>query len=128
MAKFRIDYAEVEVNIDDYNEGELDYVNSWDVDVKGNTYNSLKELIKGVARNSYVFSENPSDWVYIDGRLDTDALVNNDNEEPDDDELEGWKKGEVTLYNAHVMVGVSVISEEHELTEEEAEEQGINIY
>lgn len=128
--KIRVDYATVEVSEDSYNEGELDYVNSWTIDsLVGKTFNNVDELIKAINNAEWVFSDNKSDYVYIDSRIDTDATVNVDNEEPSEYEYEAWKRGELMLYNAHLMVGVTMVPTglEHDMTEEEAESFGLDI-
>lgn len=129
--RIRIDYANVEVDEDSYEEGELDYVNSWSIDsLKGKTFDNVDELVQAINRAEWVFSADKSDYVYIDGRIDTDAAVNVDNVEPSKDEYEAWKRGELMLYNAHLMVGVTMVPAgmDHEMTPEEAESFGLEVY
>lgn len=129
MAKtFRITYATVDVYEDSYSKGEGAYVNGWDLRIKGNTYKSLTDIIKAVRNEDYVFSDDKKNWVYMDGRLLTDALVNVDNEEPYDDEYKQWKSGDLMLYVARLDIGIEVYDEAHDLTEEEAEAEGFEIY
>lgn len=129
MAKtFRVKYAEVEVDEDSYDKGEGAYVNSWDMRIKGKTFKSLTDIINAASKEDYVFSNDKQNWVYMDGRLLTDAQVNVDNEEPDTDEYEQWKRGDLMLYIAHLDIGVEVYDAVHDLTEEEAEAEGFEIY
>lgn len=128
--KIRVDYATVEVTEDSYSDGELDYVNSWSIDsLKGKTFDNADELIKAINDAEWIFSDNKSDYVYIDSRIDTDATVNVDNEKPSDYEYEAWTHDELMLYNAHLMVGVTMVPSglEHDMTEEEAESFGLAI-
>ena len=129
MAKtFRVKFAEVEVDEDSYEAGEGAYVNSWDMSIKGKTFSSLEEIVKAASNEDYVFSDNKENWVYMDGRLLTDATVNEDGDKPYEDELEQWKQGNLMLYVAHLDIGVEVYDEVHDLTEEEAEAEGFYIY
>lgn len=119
--------AYVEVYEDDYEEGEGDYANAWDFDVRGE-YDSAEELVKAIAKNSFIFSDKVKDYSFIDSTIQTSAFVNNDNEEPSKAEIEAWKNGELKLYNAYLSVLVSCVMGEHEMTEDEAEEFGFEIY
>lgn len=129
--KIRVDYAGVEVYEDTYNEGEGDYVNYWEVDVAGRTFNNVDELVAAVNKASYgVFSADKGDYVYIDGRIDTDAEVDVDNDTPSDEQYEEWKAGEIMLYVARLAIGVTMVPDgyDHEMTEEEAESFGLPVY
>ena len=133
MAKtFIVRYATVDVYEDIYDEGEGAYVNGWNMSIKGNAYKSLTDIIKAVSIEDPIFSDDKQNWVYMDGRLLTDAEVNADNEEPDDDEYEQWGNGDLMLYVARLDIGIDVYDEAYELTEEEAEEEaeaeGFQIY
>lgn len=126
--RIRIKYAEVEVCEDSYEEGELNYVNSWDIDsLKHQEFDDINSLIEAIADASYIFTADKGDYVYIDGRIDTDATVNSDNELPSDEEYAAWRRGELMLYNAHLMVGLEMVPNgyTHDMTEEEAEAFGL---
>lgn len=114
----------VDVYEDDYEKGEGAHVNTYEVDVRG-TYGSIQELVSAIS--SYGFSENTDDYGYIDGRIFSDAMVDVDNDEPSEQQIEAWKRGQETLYAARVDIPVSV-GDIHEMTEAEAEEFGIEIY
>lgn len=127
----RVDYAHVEVDEDSYEEGELGYVNSWSIDsLKGKTFDNVDELVQAINNAEWVFSADKSEYAYIDGRIGTDATVNENNEEPDEEEYAAWKSGELMLYTAHLMVGVTMIPTgmDHEMTPEEAEAFGLEVY
>lgn len=129
--KLYIDYASVEVYEDTYEDGEGQYVNSWDIsEIVGDTYDDVDALITAINKASGVFSTDKSDYYYIDGRIDTAAEVNVDNYEPTEDEYALWKRGELMLYAAHLSVGVTMVPTgfEHEMTEEEAEAFGLEVY
>ena len=119
--------AMVDVAVDDYEQGEGDFVNSWDFKIPSD-YDSAEDLVYAIARNSGVFSDKVEDYVFLDGSIQTDALVNNDNEEPSKAEIEAWKNGEETLYNAHLYLSVSCVMDEHEMTDDEAEAFGFPVY
>lgn len=131
--KIRIDYTDIEVAEDSWTEGELEYVNSWDLnyELKNKTFNTIDELVQAVADASYCFSNDKANYYFFDtGRIDTDATVNADNEEPSVDELAAWKRDEIMLYNAHLRIGVTMvpIGMDHKMTEEEAKSFGLPIY
>lgn len=127
----RIKYAEVEVAEDSYEQGELGYVNSWDIPhLKGREFDTIESLIQAIADETYIFSDDKQDYIYIDGRIDTDATVNDLNERPSDAEYEDWKRGEIKLYNAHLLCGLEMVPKgyTHDMTDEEAEEFGLEVY
>jgi hypothetical protein len=106
-------------------------VNTWYIDnLKGRTFKTASELAEAINREAGCFSANIKDYVYFDGRIATVAEVNNDNEEPSDLEYEQWKRGELTLYVAHLFCDITMVPTgyEHDMTEEEAEAFGIPIY
>ena len=116
--------AYVDVYEDDYEQGEGAHVNTWEADVRG-TYRSIQDLVNAISQ--YGFSDNVSDYGYIDGRIFTDAMVDVDNDEPSAAQIEAWKRGEEQLYAARFDVTVNV-GDVHPMTEEEAESLGIGIY
>ena len=127
----KVQFAEVEVYQDVYDQGEKDYVNSWSIDeIKGMTFKTAADLVQAINYYSGIFSDKIEDYVYIDGRIDTDAFVNEDNDEPTPAEIQIWRNGELMLYNAHLLVGLCLVPENYEedFTEERAEEYGFSIY
>lgn len=124
--RYRIDYANVDIHVDSYTEGELEYIQSFDLQITG-TYNTMDDVLEAIENTYMGFTSEQKNYCYIDGRIDTDSLVNVYNNEADETEIEEWKKGELTLYNAHLMCGISVISDEHELSEKEAEALGFEV-
>ena len=117
--------AVVDVYEDDYNEGEGDYVNGWDFDIRG-AYDTIQQLVNKLAE--YGFSENPDDYVFLDGTIQSDAFQDADGMEPSDADIEAWKRGEIQLYNAHLVLPLGVGSAIHQMTEEEAEAFGLSVY
>ena len=117
----------VEVYEDSYEQGEGAYVNGWDFDVRG-TYDTFQDLIDAIENATYCFTNRPDNYVFLDGTIQTDAIVDEDNEEPSDRQLQAWKRGEYELYAARLVLPIEVGAESHEMTEEEAEMFGISIY
>ena len=127
----RVDYAGVEVYEDSYGEGEGDYVNHWDIDtLKGKIFNNVDELVAAINEASYdVFSANKGDYVYFDGRIETDAEVDVDNDVPSEDQYAEWKAGDLMLYVARLTIKVTMVPTgyDHEMTYEEAEAFGLEV-
>ena len=129
--KIRINSASVDATEDSYEEGELDFANSWSIDsLRNKTFNNVDELVAAVHDAEWVFSADKSDYGYIDGRIDSDATVTDKYEIPTEDEYEAWKRGELMLYNAHLMIYVTMVPAgmDHKMTEDEARSFGLEIY
>lgn len=116
----------VEVYEDSYERGEGDFANEWDFDIEG-TYNTIQVVIDEIA-NSTGATNDPNDYVFIDGRIDTDMEQNANGDYPSDEEFEAWKRGELQLYVAHIGVPLKVGASIHEMTEDEAEAFGLSVY
>lgn len=125
--RYRIDYATVEVYEDSYEHGEGEYIQTIDLYHLEGTYDTMEEVLEAITNTGFGFSSRPFDYIYIDGRIDTDSTVDVYNNEATEGELEEWKRGELKLYNAHLMCAISVVSDEHELTENEADTLGFEI-
>lgn len=125
----KVEDADVEIVVDDYERGELDFVNRFSMSITGNAYYTIEELLDAINTEMSVFTTNKEYYNYIDGRIDTDATVNDKYEEPTEEEYEMWKRGELTLYNAHLCCAITMVPAglDHELTEEEAAAFGIFI-
>lgn len=118
--------AYVDITEDDYEQGALDTVNSWDFDVRG-TYRNAKELVSAIAKESFVFSEDVNDYYILDGALHTSAMVDNDNYVPDEEQVDAWKRGEEKLYIADMYLSIEVGCASHDITDDEAEMFGFNL-
>ena len=116
----------VEVLEDGYETGEGEYVKEWTFDISG-TYNNMQEVVDAIA-NEVGTTNDVEDYVYIDGRIDTDMEQNAEGLRPTDAEYEAWRRGEETLYVAHISVYLNVGAEIHEMTEDEAEAFGLPLY
>ena len=137
ITTYIVEYAEVEVCEDLYDEGEGEYVNSWEIrELRGREYEVIQDLLDDIAEYSYIFTSDKDDYVYIDGRIDTDATVDAHNNIPNDAQIQMWRNGEEKLYVAHLCCGISVKETkysdcrlrgftEHELAEDEAIAFGI---
>lgn len=125
-----IDGGELETAEDDYNEGIIGetYYSSVS-NIKGRFY-LLSETVKFISDRLYFRSiSNVDAWVYLDGTLQSDVLVDENNMEANESEIERWKKGDMVLYNCHVVFPISIVRyEEREPTEEEVSAEGVEIY
>lgn len=121
---FAID-GDITVYEDSYEEGEGDYVNHYNLDIRGKY--SFKDLMKQLSY--YGFSNNPKDYFFGDingySSIESDCMQNADGEEPSKSEIEAWKKGEITLYNAHLFAHIYKIGVS-DLSWEDADELGFD--
>ena len=109
---------------DDYEQGELGFVNQWDFDVRGE-YDTAEDLIKAIQKATYLFDGyKVSDFGFVDGRIQSSDLVDDESQAADKKDIELWKKGEKTLYSANLDLALECVSDKHEMTDEEAEEFG----
>lgn len=100
------------VHIDDYNMGELDYVNTWDTEAQIYAENA-DQVINDYLQNHLYYN--------LDikcGEVDKDAncfrtslLVDNDNLQPTSAEVDAWKKGELTLFSMDIELHLYTINE-----------------
>lgn len=113
----KVKYASVDVHEDSYEDGEGEYVQSYDVDgVKGRTFDSVKALISAIddamclpgpkEDKPELFSLMEEDDGSV--RLVTNIMQNGDGEYPSSTELEDWKTGDLTLYSAFIDVKVEL--------------------
>jgi len=117
------------VHVDDYEQGEGEFVNEWDFEVHG-TYDSVESLIAEVSALTGCVSTDTKDWGLLvdNGTLTTNCLVDEDNLEADQRQIEKWKRGEYTLYLCDVYVPVMIISDPRAVTEEDADLMGIQVW
>lgn len=122
---FAID-GDISVYEDSYEEGEGKHVQTYELDIKGKY--SLKELMKQLSY--YGYSENPKDYYFSDvngySSIESDCTQNENGEEPSKSEVESWKKGEITLYNAHLFAHIYEIGV-HDVSHEDAKEIGFDM-
>ena len=111
---------------DDYENGEGDFVNSWDFDVRGE-YDSAEDLIKAIVKATYLFDFKVDEFIFTDGAIQTSDLVDEESIKADKHDIELWKKGEKTLYSANMWLHLECISDKHEMTDDEAEEFGFGM-
>lgn len=111
---------------DDYENGEGDFVNSWDFDVRGE-YDSAEDLIKAIVKETYLFDFKVDKFSFTDGAIQTSDLVDKESIKADKYDIELWKKGEKTLYSANMWLPLECVSDKHEMTEDEAEEFGFSM-
>lgn len=127
--KILVKWCSAEVYEDSYEEGELDYVNTWNMkEYVDKTYDSIEDLID--ALSSWGFSDEVKDYGFFDGNggeIVSDLLTNEDGYEADKHEIEEWKNGEIKLYNARLSCGVELV-ETRPMTDRDAKEFGLEIY
>lgn len=101
-----------EVYEDDYKQGELDQVNSWQEVIEEKTKAELKEKIAYLTdcQWSDITQEDINDY---DNWTEywTDTLVNNDNLKPSEFEVKKWQAGKIKLYVQRHHILVSELSE-----------------
>ena len=116
----------VECYEDDYENGEGDFANSWDFDVRGE-YDSAEDLIKAIVKETYLFDFKVDEFGFMDGAIQTSDLVDEESIKADKHDIELWKKGEKTLYSANMTLPLECVSDKHEMTDDEAEEFGFSM-
>lgn len=117
---------ECDVHEDDWEEGEGDYVNSWNGRLNG-SFATKEELYKAIEKEIYL-PVNDQTCQFYDGTLQLSWNVNVDNEEPTEEEFEAWKRGEETMYILDMFIPLEVGSATHGMSDEEAESFGLNRY
>jgi hypothetical protein len=100
---------------DNYEEGELDLVGSWDEE-ESKTFASKQDLIKYINDKIIYkeYAENDFDWESGEGKnIQTDVLCSYDDYNgyypADKNEIELWKKGKKKLYNVHYFFYVMAV-------------------
>ena len=117
------------VHVDDYEQGEGKFVHDWDFDVRG-TYDSIESLIAEVSSTCGCGSTDVKDWGLLvdNGTIATNCLVDEDDLEADQRQIEKWKRGEYTLYICDIMVPIQIVTEPRDVTEEDADLMGIQVW
>ena len=118
--------AYVEVYEDSCELGEGEFSDSWEFSI-GTQFDNSQEMIDDISDSVGIFTKNLSDYVFLDGSLQTDATVNEFNEIPTDEEVEAWTRGEIKLYVAHLWIGLEVGGGSHQMTDDEAEAFGFSL-
>jgi hypothetical protein len=94
-----------EIYVDDYNEGELEFVSAYNL--SSHVYaEDLKEAIKWYFEN-YLYYDFNYEQLGIDDNIEYvwyDVLVDYENDKPKEYQLERWKKSELKLYNNHIRI------------------------
>lgn len=126
-----VDLCFAEVYEDSYENGELGYVNEWNMSVVKGVYNSIDELIETLS--DWGFSNKIKDYYFIDnknwGEITSDIIVDEDNypvTEKDTD-FKLWKSGDINLYPIRLMCRVKLI-ETREMTNSDAKALGLEIF
>ena len=134
---YRIASLSTDVHVDDYEDGELEYVNGWSGhEILGTTmykdFESIADILK-LLNDKYLYiykdADNIKNWGIFEDpdlkdeiRFDCDTMVDVDNNVADESDLEAWKKGKKKLFNAHSILYIKAEYVEYapadELTEE----------
>ena len=134
---YRIASLSTDVHVDDYKQGELEYVNGWSGhEVLGTNmykeFDSIGDILK-MLNDKYLYiykdADNIKNWGIFEDpdlkdeiRFDCDTMVDVDNNVADESDLKAWKKGEKKLFNAHSILYIKAEYVEYasvnELTEE----------
>lgn len=117
--------ADVDVHVDDYNEGEGEYIQSFDLRLKGE-YTNIDSLIKDICDEFGERECNLGNFVFYEEQsaIGTNFLVNDDNWVADEREIEAWKNGRETLYVADVYVPVQVATKSRDMTYDDVKDLG----
>lgn len=115
----------VEVTLDDYEKGALDYVNGWDFSLGKRMFSSVQELLDELNRRAYL---NVTEVYFMDGSIRFSVMVDNDNTPPSDSQVEAWKRGEEKLYIADgYMQACYIPAAPSEMTDAQAREFGLTV-
>lgn len=101
MKKFKITTYH-QIFEDDFEHGELGYINSFDLNSEQESVDIVEAIILHFKSFGYEISKNNLEL--YDDILCTDVLVDADNLQASQPEIDLWKKGEIKLYNDYVHV------------------------
>ena len=118
-AEFTIVGGFVDVYEDDYEKGEGKHYKTYslkDISMQGKSYKSISELLSDIAENG-IYEDiyaNPDNWLaseYQDGvlRIETNVTTDENDFPASDSEIESWKQGEKTLYNAQWAIKIRCV-------------------
>ena len=102
--------ANVDVYVDSYEHGELEYANSWDV-IGEVVAESPLEAIQGMMEKHLYYDFCPKHLSAEDDMCSYTVMVDNDNAEADGNDIAKWKKDELKLYSANISFGVYQLTE-----------------
>lgn len=104
--------ASTEVYLDDYNLGELDFVNSFEFDsasYRADDYSVINAIQDYFENNLYYELVFEYKSIYDDGMyMSVSVLVDKDNIEADNNDIEEWKNGQKTLYSSNITLSVEL--------------------
>ena len=125
--KIFADTCYIEAYEDGYETGEGDYIEEWQESLSGE-YNNLQELVNELHLINDKYSNDLSNYIFMDGHLYTDVTTNMDYTEPTEDELDKFTKSEINLCVLHIYIPLEVGMKPHRMTEDEAEKYGVEVY
>lgn len=121
---------------DDYEKGEVgencSYWDGKDFPSRDMKFKSIKDALEQILREQCYDESNKWLDFFADsgdesdrGYFDCDVTVNENNSEAYDGEIAAWKKGELKLYNCHIVAHIGIRSE-RELSDEELQEYALS--
>ena len=125
-SKIRIDFVEVQVYEDSYDEGEGENTYNYSINVDGDSI-PTKSLVEFLS-NAIGTSDNPNDYMLDDGIVQTSELQDKDGNKPSKSEIESWKKGQTELFTANYLISISLIAEIEASDEVLSDLTGIETY
>ena len=98
------------VCIDDYEQGEQQQVNSYEITSKQKT-ETIKQAIENHFNNTlyYSFDFSKAEINEEDNVMYWSNLVDNDNSEANEEQRDKWTKGEIVLYSNNTTISISEI-------------------
>ena len=126
--KILVKWCFAEVFEDDYERGEHNYVNTWDMKDYVGTYDSIEDLVD--ALSNWGFSDKVKDYGFFednDGEILSDILTNDEGYKASKHEIEQWENGEIKLYVSRLSCGVELITT-RPMTNDDAKMLGLEIY
>ena len=123
--------AYIEMYEADFDNGEGNLVQEYELGGYSARCKNAQEVIDVIRKQSSgVWSKDIEDYYFINGRLETDRLTTEEGWTPTKEQENLWRKGKLMLYDTRLVVDLLVVPDDqgHEMTDEEADEYGFNIY
>ena len=107
-----------EVFIDKFNEGELDFVNAYNIEAKIQAENPREAIKKYFENELYYKFDFESAYIPHEeeeteekNNLHYSVLVDNDNNEASKSEVEAWKQNKLKLYSNNIFLSIYELNE-----------------
>lgn len=126
---FIVTSAYLTASEDSYENGELDSIYEYSVKELKGTYSSFAALKEAISKITEFSAGQHAIGFFEDGRIDVQSgLLDFDGVPASQREIKDWKNGNARLATAYMTMHVDVVSNKHPITEEEAEELGIELW